>query len=183
MKPVQRSEIVDYITYTEGRGTLQKEVFAAKARRRIHLGQYFTFLFENALTMRYQIQEMMRVEKLVREKDIQHELETYNGILGGDGELGCSFMIEIDDPQVRDVKLRELIDLPEHLYAEQPDGTKVRPSFDENQRGATRLSSVQYLKFPVGGNAPVALGIDLPGYETRVLLTDDQRAALQEDLA
>ncbi len=182
MKPVQRSEIVDYATYEESRGAFQKEVFAEKARRRIHLGECFTFLFENALTIRYQIQEMMRAEKIVKEKDIRHELETYNGILGGDGELGCSFMIEIDDPQKRDLKLREWIELPERIYAELPDGTKVRPSFDEAQRGDTRLSSVQYLKFPVNGTVPVALGIDLPGIEGRIHLTNDQRDALKEDL-
>ena len=183
MRPVKRSEIVDYVTYEENRGAFQQEVFAAKARRRIHLGEYFTFLFENALTIRYQIQEMMRAEKIVREKDILHELETYNSILGSDGELGCSFMIEIDDPKERDLKLREWIALPEHLYAELADGTKVRPSFDETQRDVARLSSVQYLKFPVNGRAPVALGIDLPGCEGEVYLADDQKDALQEDLA
>jgi len=183
MKPVQRSEILDYITYEERRGAFQKEVFPAKARRRIHLGECFTFLFENALTIRYQIQEMMRAEKIVREQDIRHELETYNSVLGGDGELGCCFMIEIDDPQERDLKLREWIELPERIYAEFEDGTKVNPSFDETQRGATRLSSVQYLKFPVNGKVPVALGLDLKGYEAKVYLTNDQREALREDLA
>jgi hypothetical protein len=183
MKPVERSEIVDYVTYSESREAFQKEVFAAKARRRIHIGEYFTLLFENTLTMRYQIQEMIRVEKIVREKDIRHELETYNGILGGEGELGCSFMIEIDDPRTRDAKLREWIQLPEHVYAELADGTKVRSGFDETQRGATRLSSVQYLKFPVNGVAPLAFGVDLPGCEGKAYLTEDQRNALQEDLA
>ncbi len=183
MKLVQRSEIVDYLTYQDTRVAFQREVFAAKAQRRIHLGEHFTFLFENALTIRYQIQEMMRVEKIVREKDILHELETYNGILGGPGELGCSFMIEIDDPKTRDIKLREWMKLPEHIYAELTDGTKVNASFDEAQRGATRLSSVQYLKFPVNGAAPVALGIDLPGCEDKVYITRDQRDALQEDLS
>ncbi len=183
MKFVQRSEIVDYVTYEETREAFQKEVFAAKARRRIHLGEYFTFLFENTLTIRYQIQEMMRAEKIVKEKDILHELKTYNGILGIDGELGCSFMIEIDNPTERDLKLREWINLPEHIYAELPDGTKVNPSFEEAQRGSTRLSSVQYLKFRVNGMVPVALGIDLPGCEGKVYLTGDQKAALQEDLA
>jgi hypothetical protein len=183
MEPVQRSEIVDYVTYEETRETFQKEVFAAKERRRIHLGECFTFLFENACTIRYQIQEMMRVEKIVREKDIHHELETYNSILGGDGELGCSFMIEIDDPQERDLKLREWIELPEHVYAELADGTRVRCSYDEAQRGGARLSAVQYLKFPVHGRVPVALGIDLAGCEAWICLTEDQRDALQEDLA
>jgi len=182
MKTVQKSEIVDYMTYQEQRETFQKEVFAAKARRRIHLGECFTLLFENALTIRYQVQEMMRAEKIVRDKDIQHELQTYNSILGGDGELGCCFMIEIENPQTRDLKLREWIRLPEHIYAELQDGTKTYASFDTAQIGADRLSSVQYLRFPVNGVTPVAFGTDLPGCEAKTFLTDDQRTALQEDL-
>jgi hypothetical protein len=182
MRTVQRNEIVDYVTYQENREAFQKEVFAAKARRRIHLGNCFTFLFENALTIRYQIQEMMRAEKIVRDKDIQHEIETYNAILGGDGELGCSLFIEIDDPKERDSKLREWIRLPEHIYAELADGTKTYAFFDGAQIDGGRLSSVQYLKFHVNGAVPVALGADLPGFEAKTLLTEDQRAALQEDL-
>ncbi len=182
MRAVNRSEILDYVSYEENRADIQKKVFPAKARRRIHLGEHFTFLFENALTIRYQIQEMMRAEKIVREKDIQHELDTYNDVLGGDGEIGCCLMIEVEDPQQRNLKLREWLDLPKHLFAELPDGTKAYARFDPAQVGVDRLSSVQYLKFPVGGKAPVALGSDLPGCETRGVLTEDQRIALQEDL-
>ncbi|MFH1573441.1 MAG: DUF3501 family protein [Acidobacteriota bacterium] len=182
MRGVERSEIVDYQTYEDKRAAFQSEVFPEKVRRRIHVGGCFTFLFENTLTVRYQVQEMMRAEKIVKERDILHELETYNGILGGHGELGCTLLIEIDDPAERSVRLREWLRLPEHLYARLPDGTKVRPAFDESQRGRERLSSVQYLKFQVGAEAPTALGIDLPGIETEAQLTDDQRAALAADL-
>jgi hypothetical protein len=183
MKTVQRSEIVDYQTYEEMREELRKEVFAVKARRRIHVGNCFTFLLENTLTMRYQVQEMMRAERMVRERDILHELETYNGLLGGDGELGCTLLIEIDDPEKRAVKLREWLKLPEHVYALLEDGTKIRPTFDRSQGGKERLSSVQYLKFPVRGAVPIAIGIDLPGIESETRLGEDQRGALAEDLA
>jgi hypothetical protein len=182
MKIVQRSEIVDNITYEEDRELFQRKVFAAKVRRRIHLGDCFTFLFENALTIRYQVQEMMRAEKIVQDKDINHELDTYNGILGGDGELGCTFLIEIPDQRERDSKLSQWLALPEHIYAELQDGTKAYARFDPAQIGSGRLFSVQYFKFLVHDIAPVALGTDLPGFEAQILLTDDQRAALQEDL-
>ncbi len=182
MHRVERSEIVDYQTYEETRSQFRKEVFTAKARRRIAVGDCFTFLFENTLTMRYQVQELMRAEKIVREKDILHELETYNAVLGADGELGCTLLIEIDDLDQRAVKLREWLRLPEHIYALLADGIRVRPAFDHSQVGRERLSSVQYLKFPVGGRVPVALGIDLPGIEREATLTADQRAALAEDL-
>lgn len=182
MRIVQRSEIVDYQTYEEIREEFRKVVFAVKARRRIHVGDCFTFLFENTLTMRYQVQEMMRVEKMVREKDILHELDTYNALLGGAGELGCTLLIEIDDPDERAAKLHDWLELPRHIYALLADGAEIRPVFDPAQVGAERLSSVQYLKFPVRGAVPVALGIDLPGIETQITLTEVQRTALAEDL-
>lgn len=182
MKKVRRDEIIDYQTYEELRGTFQEKVFAAKAPRRIHVGDCFTFLFENALTMRYQVQEMMRAEKLVKEKDILHELETYNSLLGDAGELGCSLLIEIDDPGERATTLSRWLALPEHIYARMPDGSKCCPSFDESQRGEGRLSSVQYLKFPLKGIVPVAVGIDLPGIESETRLSAEQLAALEEDL-
>jgi hypothetical protein len=182
MQTVQRSEIVDYQTYEETRKAFQERVFDAKARRRVHVGECFTFLFENALTVRYQIQEMMRAEKLVKEKEILHELETYNALLGGPGELGCSLLIEIDDPIERSVKLREWLALPERIYALMEDGVRIRPRYDESQRGQDRVSSVQYLKFPVNGKVPVAICVDLPGIEAETRLTDYQKAALAEDL-
>ncbi len=183
MKKVQPKEIVDYQTYEEMRAELQKKVFPVKAARRIHVGEHFTFLFENALTVRYQVQEMTRAEKIVKAGDILHELETYNALLGDEGELGCTLLIEIDDAGERASLLRKWLRLPENIYALTEDGTKVRPSFDEAQRGQDRISSVQYLKFRVGGKPPVALGIDYPGIECVTRLTPVQRAALAEDLA
>jgi glycerol-3-phosphate dehydrogenase subunit C len=183
MRRVQHKEIVDYQTYEETRTELQKQVFPAKAIRRVHVGDYFTFLFENALTVRYQVQEMMRTERIVKAKDILHELETYNAILGDEAELGCTLLIEIDDPGRRAALLRTWLRLPEHIYALLEDGTKVRPDFDTAQRGEERISSVQYLKFAVGEKPPVALGIDHPGIEAETRLTEAQRGALAEDLA
>ncbi len=182
MRRVERREIVDYQTYEDIRAEFRRLVLAIKAPRRIHVGEHLTFLFENTVTIRYQVQEMMRAERIVRERDIVHELETYNAVLGGDGELGCTLLVEIEDPARRAAALREWYSLPEHLYARLDDGTRVRPTFDESQRGDGRLSSVQYLKFAVGGRVPVALGVDLPGLETETALTPEQRAALAEDL-
>jgi len=183
MTPVRRSELVDFQTYEDGRTEFRREAMAAKAARRVHVGEHLTFLFENTLTIRYQIQEMMRAERIVRERDIQHELETYNAVLGGPGELGCTLLIEIDDLAERAERLKEWYELPAHLYARAEDGTKVRPAFDEDQRGDGRLSSVQYLKFSMQGRAPVALGADLPGLTIEAALNDEQRAALAADLA
>ena len=183
MKPVLREDLVDYQTYEEIRPALRQEVLAAKAARRVHVGAYLTFLFENTLTIRYQIQEMMRAERIVKERAVLHELETYNALLGGPGELGCTLLIEIDDPLVRAVRLQEWYDLPEHVYVRTQDGTRVSASFDKTQRGDGRLSSVQYLKFSMAGRVAVGAGVDLPGLAAEVTFSAEQRAALAADLA
>lgn len=183
MKPVDRSELLDYVTYDEQRPTLRPEALAAKAARRVIVADgTFTFLFENRDTVRYQVQEMMRAERIVKEADIEHELQTYNELLGGPGQLGCTLLIGIDDEAERAQKLVQWLALPEHIYAELADGTRVRPTFDPRQVGEARLSSVQYLKLAVP-EAPVAVGVDLPGAEARTELSAQQRAALAEDLA
>jgi hypothetical protein len=183
MKPVARDELVDYQTYEDTRADFRRRAMAEKDARRIHVGLYLTFLFENALTVRYQVQEMMRTERIVRERDIQHELDTYNALLGGPGELGCTLLIEIDDPAERPARLREWYELPRHVYARLDDGTRVYANFDEEQRDEQRVSSVQYVKFPVGGRVPVAIGVDLPALAAETALTSEQRAALLADLA
>lgn len=186
MKRVDRSEIVDWQTWVDRREAALPAVFEAKRLRRVHAGDHLTFLFENADTVRYQVQEMMRTERIVREADVRHELDTYNELLGGDGELGCTLLIEISDPKERDRLLAAWRDLPEHLYVRLEDGERVRASFDERQRDAERegrLSSVQYLKFDTGGRVPVAVGADLAALAVEGELDAAQRAALAEDLA
>ncbi len=184
MRPVERDEIIDYVTYTDRRNSLRAAALEAKALRRYRVGRYLCFLFENRETVRYQVQEMMRVEKMVRDKDIRHELQTYNELLGPDGRLGCSLLIGIDEPAVRDVKLRAWMDLNPHLYLRLEDGTLARATWDARQMGEDRLSAVQYLHFDTGGVSPVAVGCDHadPDAQGEHVFTGEERAALRADL-
>jgi hypothetical protein len=182
MRKVERSDILDFQTYNDRRESYRQRVLEEKAKRRIHLGEYLTFLFESTDTILYQVQEMMRLEQIVREKDIQHEIDTYNQLLGGSGELGCTLLIEIDDAAERDEKLRAWLELPGHLYLKLEDGSRVPAVWDAAQVD-TRLSSVQYLKFRVGLKAPVAIGCDLPALSLESELTSQQRDTLARDLA
>jgi hypothetical protein len=183
MQPVDRASILDYVTYEERRERIRARVLAEKSVRRVHVGGVLSFLFENTETVRYQIQEMVRVERMVKESDIQHEIETYNELLGGPGELGCTLLIEIDDPGERAVKLQAWMELPWHVYAKLEGGEKVYARFDERQIGEERLSSVQYLKFATGGRVPVAVGCDLNAFTHETELTAPQREALRLDLS
>lgn len=184
MKPVDRSQILDYVTYEEQREGIRAEALAAKAPRRLSVGEYMTFLFDNATTVRYQVLEMVRTERLVKEADIVHELATYNEFIGPKGTLCATLLIAIEGEAERQVKLRAWMGLLDHLYATLADGQRVRPSWDPRQVGEERLSSVQYLSFEFGAQAPVAIGVDWPERELVVehALTDEQRAALQADL-
>jgi Protein of unknown function (DUF3501) len=179
---VDLSQILKLDEYDARRDAIRARVMEEKRRRRVHAGP-LTFLFENAETVRYQVQEMLRAERLYRPAEVQHELDTYNELLGGPGELGCTLLIELTDPVERDAKLRAWRGLPGHLYARSADGRLSRPRYDARQVGDDRLSSVQYLKFPAPTGAPIAIGSDLPGLELETALTPDQRAALDADLA
>jgi hypothetical protein len=112
MRPVERAEIVDYVTYQEARDGILERVMKLKIPRRVHLGEHLTFLFENHETVRFQIQEMIRVEQIVKEADIRHEIETYNELLGAEGELGATLLIEIENPDERESLLRKWRALP-----------------------------------------------------------------------
>jgi hypothetical protein len=148
----------------------------------VHVGENLTFLFENRDTRRYQVHVMLRAERIVREDDIRHERDTYNELLGGDGELGCTLLIEIDDAAERDVKLRSWLTLPEHVYVALDGGERVRARVDERQR-SDRLSAVQYLKFDTQGRVPRAVGCDLPELVLEAELAPETHAALAADLA
>lgn len=183
MSHVRRDEIVDYITWTERKPAELPAVLEAKRARRVHVGPYLTLLFENALTIRYQVQEMMRVEQIVREADIVHELGTYNELLGGPGEVGCTLLVEVQDPAERAVRLREWLGLQSAIYALIEGGERVFATFDPRQVGEDRLSSVQYLKFDTRGRVPVAIGVDHPAMREEAGLSEAQRTALREDLS
>lgn len=179
---VRRDEILDWQTYADDRDAVRAQVMPVKAVRRIHLGEHLTFLFENHDTMRYQVHEIMRAERIVRETSIHEELETYNGMLGGAGQLGCALLIEIEDEAKRRPLLEAWLGLQECLYAETADGSRIYAEFDPTQVGRGRLSAVQYLNFSLE-SGPVRLGSDFAALELTVDLTEAQRAALAADLA
>ena len=182
MKKVKREEILDYVTYTEKRNTIRNKVLKLKKSRRIHLGENLTFLFENKDTILYQIQEMIKAEQLVKEEAILHELETYNELLGNNGELGCVLLIEISDTKERSKKLQEWLGLQQNVYLTLETGNKVYAQFDKRQVDKKRLSSVQFLKFDTNGKHPIKIGVNHSKYRQEIDLSYDQKNALVNDL-
>ena len=179
---VRREEVLDWQSYADDRDTVRTAVMELKKSRRIHLGENLTFLFENHDTIWYQIQEIMRAERIVRESGIREELDTYNAMLGGPGQLGCALLIEIEDEAKRRPLLEAWLGLQECLYAELADGTRIYAEFDPTQVGQDRLSAVQYLVFTLP-DGPVRLGSDFAALKLAVDLDEAQRAALATDRA
>lgn len=179
---VTREEILDYETYEDLRPEIRAEAMRAKGLRRVHVGEHLTFLFENRETVRYQILEMVRAERMVRETDIRREIETYNELIGGPGELGCTLLIEIENPSERRQKLAAWTGLPESVYLVLENGSREYARADRRQASAEKISAVQFLRFECGESVPLAVGCDLVGLEAETRLTDAQRDALREDL-
>jgi hypothetical protein len=182
MRRVERKQVLSLDKYEASRDDFRQKAMTAKALRRVHVGEHLTFLFENHETTLYQIQEMLRAEKTTDEAHIKHEIETYNEILGEQGELGCTLLIEIDDPAKRDVLLRQWLKLPEFIYVLTQSGSKVRPQFDARQVGEHRISSVHYMRFRLGDQIPVGVGCDLPDLTLEAALSAQQTAAFCQDI-
>lgn len=183
MRPVTREEILDHVTYGEQRDGIRASAMRAKDLRRVRVGAHLTFLFENPETIRYQVLEMVRAEQLVREADIRHELDTYNALLGEPGDLGCTLLIEIEDAEVRPGLLRAWRDLPGQVLLLLADGSHVGARWDAFQMDEERLSSVQFLRFPVAGRAPIGLQVTHPALAVEVAFSPETRQALAGDLA
>ena len=179
---VKRSEISDYQTYEENRGDTKSKIFEIKKHRRVHLGENLTFLFENHETIKYQIQEIMRVEKIVKESAILEELNTYNSFLGNSGELACVLLIEIEEESDRKPLLENWMGMEKCIYILDEVGNKIFAEHDPTQVGDRRLSAVQYLKFVIK-EPPIALGCTFDELAGEVELTKEQKDALAGDLS
>jgi hypothetical protein len=125
---------------------------------------------------------MIRAEAIDGEREILHEIETYNELIGDRGELGATLLIEIDDPVERERLLEEWIGLPGSFYIETHDGRRVTATVDQRQVGERRISSVHYLKFTVGDGVPARVGVDHPAISAVVDLAGPVAAALARDL-
>ncbi len=182
MKKVVKSEILDLASYDKARDSFRTQIMKVKDARRIQIKPYLTFLFENHDTILYQIQEMARAEQMSGDREIGHEIETYNELIGERGELGCTLMIEIESAEERAKKLAGWLDLLSHIHILTDKGTKVSPQFDPRQVGETRISSVHYLKFKLGDQIPIKLVCTHPSFQAETTLTPIQTSALCQDL-
>jgi hypothetical protein len=187
------ADIADARAYERERDSFRAEIGELKRRRRVALGTIVTVVFENRATIRFQVQEMARVERLIADAEIQTELDTYNVLVPEAGQLCASLFIELtSDEQMREW-LPRLIGIERTLVLRLHDGTEVRAvPEEEHAKQLTRAdvtSAVHYLRFELEppevealAAGPVALVIDHPAYGECVELAEETVAELLTDL-
>lgn len=191
MKRVERSELLDLGAYEQIREHFRARVVAAKGPRRVALGPNMTVLFENHDSVLFQVQEMLRTERITGEKAIQHELETYNELIPGDAELSATVFIEYPEREERERMLVALAGVEDDFYlVAGSERSAVVP--DRRGTDASRTMAVQYVKFPLAAAAlsairraagPVLLGVAHPAYTAEVELSAETLASLSEDVS
>ncbi|MDO8432653.1 MAG: DUF3501 family protein [Candidatus Binatus sp.] len=192
MKPIKFDQVLALADYERVRDILRPLLIHAKERRRLHVGTHLTLLFENNQTVWYQIQEMIRTEKMSTREAIQHEIDTYNEILPGAGELVATMLIEYPEARERDSALRRLVGLERHLWLFVA-GNRIPVKFDDRQISEDRLSAVQFVRFSLNGldsarmlelaaNGEIAIEADHPAMAVRGAISPAIAAALAEDL-
>lgn len=187
------TDIADVRAYEREREEFRTHVIALKRRRRVHVGLFVTFLFENRDTIRFQIQEMARVEKLTTDDDIQVELDTYNPMIPDAGQVCATMFIELTtDEQMREW-LTKLAGVENAVRLVLSDGTEIPAIIDEqHSEGLTRdhvTAAVHYLRWEFSpeqvasfASGAVQLRIDHPEYLEVVELSDATHAELLDDL-
>jgi hypothetical protein len=193
MKPIGADELLNLYDYEKVRQARRQAIIALKADRRVAVGRYLSFVFENRETVWFQIQEMLRAERIVDETRIADELEVYNTLLPGVGELAATMFIEIGESARIQPVLDSLlgIDTGGHVRLE-VGGHVVVGDFEtghsDEERG--KLSAVHFVRFALPpaarrafAGAEVALVADHPGDPGRTVLSPATRKQLIEDLA
>ena len=191
MKPIAPSDVLDLVAYEKVRDTRRREVIALKQHRRVQVGRYLSFVFENRLTIWFQIQEMVRAEQIVDDARIADEIEVYNALLPEPGELSATMMIEIGESAQIQPVLDRLLGVDTRGYVRLHVGPHPIVGVFESGRSdeeAGKLSAVHFVRFPlppdaqrIFRDAEVALSVDHPNERARAELSPEAKASLAGD--
>jgi len=192
MQPLSRQDLISLERYAEQRGDFRARVIAHKKTRQVPIGAHATLYFEDRLTMQYQVQEMLRAERIFEAKGIQEELDAYNPLIPNGSNWKATFMIEFDDVDERRDALARLIGIEDRLWVQAGDQDKVYAIADEDLERATadKTSAVHFVRFEltpamvsaVKARTPVRMGSDHADYGYQAELAPAVREALAKDL-
>jgi hypothetical protein len=194
MSRITRESLMTLEAYHKARPEFRRKVIAHKKRRTVPLGEHVTLLFEDELTIRYQIQEMLRIEKIFEEEGIQHELESYGPLVPDGRNLKATMLIEYEDPTVRRAALSRLKGIEQRVWLQVEGSPKVWPIADEDleRENDEKTSAVHFLRWELTEEMAAALkygvtlsiGVEHPNYAgTLAPVPTDTRDALAADLA
>lgn len=189
MRLIETSDVLDIAAYEKVRDDYRRRAMAEKAVRRLAVGPLITVFFENRDTMLYQLQEIMRAERLVHDEQIANEMKVWNELIPADDELSLTLMVEETDLSKAKETLRRLKDL-EECVGLAIGSRRVRATFDQNWRDENRISAVQFIRFQLDGDdrrafledADVRFVIDHDHYSHEAHLPETMLAALRADL-
>jgi hypothetical protein len=190
---IRRESLLSLEAYAKQRSQFRAKVMEHKKRRTVHLGGNLTLQFEDELTVRYQVQEMLRIERIFEEEGIQHELDAYNPLVPDGSNWKATMMLEYPDPDERRRMLAVLKGIEGRVWVRVGALEPVYAIADEDleRENEQKTSSVHFLRFELDtamrerlrGGVPVRVGVDHPQYRAAVDLEPEVRAALASDLA
>jgi Protein of unknown function (DUF3501) len=194
VEKIRFDEVRNLYEYEKARDAIRRDVIALKAQRRVAVGDRLSLLFENRRTVLFQIQEMIRAERIVADERVQDEIDVYNELIPGSGELSATLMIEIEDRERIKPELDRFmgIDAGDRVWLQIGRGDAswaVSGLFEAGHSKEDKLAAVHFVRFAVPPEAraalaagPVAIAVEHPGYQARAELSAELRQALAEEL-
>ncbi|MBX3641368.1 MAG: DUF3501 family protein [Nitrosomonas sp.] len=193
MPRITRDSLLTLEDYAKIRKQKRAEVMAHKKSRKIALGDHIMLIFEDDVTIRYQIQEMLRIERIFQEDEIVHELETYLPLVPDGTNWKATMMIEYPDPVERAERLAQMLGIEDRVWVKVDGFPSVYAIADEDldRENSEKTSSVHFLRFELTQGMiralkqqhQLSIGVDHPAYQITIDAVDEQsRASLINDL-
>jgi hypothetical protein len=190
MKKIVLDDILGFTAYEKVRQQFRDNIIEKKKRRRIAVGDKVSLVFENRDTVIFQIQEMLRAERIADLDKIREEIAVYNELIPNPGELSATLFLEIEDQSHLRDDLLKFLGIDESVFLKVGERS-IQGRFEEGRSKEDKISAVQYVRFPLDAQARTAflrgeraeLIIDHPNYNARVVLAPEAQQSLAEDLA
>jgi hypothetical protein len=193
MKKLVETDLLSLERYSRERPEFRARVMAHKKNRQVNVGPHTLWLFEDRLTVQYQVQEMLRTERIFEAEGIAEELAAYNPLIPDGRNWKATLLIEFPDPEIRRVQLEKLRGIEDRCWVQVAGCERLFAIADEDleRENETKTSAVHFLRFELTpsmtaglkAGAALAAGIDHANYRHELALTDNVRSALLADLA
>ncbi|MAT49674.1 MAG: hypothetical protein CMK32_00610 [Porticoccaceae bacterium] len=192
MTALSRKDLLSLEDYARQRNSFRERVMAHKQHRQVVLGEHLRLLFEDRLTIQYQVQEMLRAERIFEAEGIEEELAAYNPLIPDGDNWKATMMIEYAEVDKRRQALSELVGIEDLIWVQIGNEDRIFAIADEDLERSTedKTSSVHFLRFPLTGaaiaaansGADITFGVEHPQYREKLTVAETVRTALCQDL-